>query len=642
MRKIILVVDDEPDIGILLRQGFKEAIESNELEFLFAANGKEALEKAHTVKELDLLITDINMPGLDGLTLLGKIKDLNPSVKSVVISAYDDKDSIRAAMNLGAFDFITKPMDINDLTHTINNALQDISGGEKSVHTQNNENVENPSKSRFLSTMSHEMRTPLNTILGITELLEETELNAEQKHYIHVLNTAGESLLDIVNDILDLSKIDAGCLTLEEIDFDIRNSIRDIMRMMAVRMGEKNIHLTVNVSPEIPRYVKGDPGRLRQVLINLIENAIKFTKSGEIKLEVQKMGIREDAFELLFCVTDTGIGIPDDKLEKIFDIFSQVDPSTARYYGGTGLGLAICKSLVKAMGGRIWVESCLDKGSSFFYTIRIKKGEKSEFSTPQDIYEQVFVHPQAATEREERCREMSVLKVLLVDDSVHNRMVVEHHLHPFSRRIDCADNGQVAFDLFISSQYDLVFMDIQMPIMDGQSATKMIRKWESENGRKQTPIIGLTACALESEIDAIQESGCTETLTKPLRKSKLLDIINKFCPAQSAQNSEIEKKTLDSDVIRIPSDMKELVQRYVKEIRREVLSSFDVLEKGDFETMKVFGHRLKGSGEAYGFERLSHFGDSLEQSATECQSESMQKLVEELQMYLNNVRVIYD
>ena len=645
MRRKILVVDDEPDVGTLIRQVFRKAIKSNELEFLFAANGKEALEKVRTETELDLLITDINMPELDGLTLLSRIKELIPSVKSVVLSAYDDRDNIRAAMNSGAFDFITKPMDANELEITINNALQNISIGTKSTPLSEErpfDNSKRPPKSRFLSIMSHEMRTPLNTILGITELLEETELNAEQRHYIHVLNTAGESLLDIVNDILDLSKIEAGRLSLEHVDFDMRDLIRNIMRMMAVRMGDKNIHLTVNVSPHIPEYVTGDPGRLRQVLVNLIENAIKFTKSGEVKLDVRKTDLHDNRLELLFCITDTGIGIPDNKLDKIFDIFSQVDPSTARHYGGTGLGLAICKSLVKAMKGRIWVESRLHEGSSFYFTVAIEKGDKaSEFSGITDIYKHVSDNDQTGTPRDQPLSERGRLRILLVDDSEHNRMVIEHHLHPFCQRIDCAENGQVAFDLFVTNSYDLVFMDIQMPIMDGHLATQMIRKWERENDKKQTPIIGLTAYTLKSELEAIQDSGCTETQMKPMRKSKLLDIIRKFCPTQNFQHNGTSQNEPKNDVVHVPMNMKELVQRYVNELKREVMDSLSLLEKGDFETVKIFGHRLKGSGEAYGFEKLTHFGDSLEQSATGCQTESTQKLVQEIQTYLDNVRVVF-
>ena len=215
MCRKILVVDDEPDVGVLIRQVFKKAIESKELEFLFATDGRQALEKARKEKGLDLILTDINMPELDGLTLLRRIKELNPTVISVVLSGYDDRENIRAAMNYGAYDFITKPMDLNDLEVTIANALLSLPESEKDVIPQEAEDsgtAQSTSTNRVLSTISHEMRTPLNTILGITELLEDTELNAQQRHYVHVLNTAGQSLLDIVNDILDLSKIEAGFL----------------------------------------------------------------------------------------------------------------------------------------------------------------------------------------------------------------------------------------------------------------------------------------------------------------------------------------------------------------------------------------------------------------------------------------------
>ena len=641
MPRKILIVDDEPDVELLVRQIFRKQIRSKELKFLFAANGLEALNNLRTEKELDLVLTDINMPEMDGLTLLSKINELNSDlIKSIIISAYDDMDNIRKAMNYGAFDFITKPLDIHDVEFTVEKALEHVQKIKENLRLREERDLadaHSQAKSRFLSTMSHEIRVPLNAILGMTELLRETELSPSQKQSIQVLEIAGETLLDLVNNILDLSKIEAGHLELEYIDFDIRNFIQNIMRMMAVRCDETDVQLTAHIHPNVPEYVKGDSARLRQILINLIGNAIKFTKAGEIKVDVQLSSAGKDS-EFVFCVSDTGIGIPSDKLEKIFETFSQAYPSTSRYYGGTGLGLAICKSLIVAMDGQIRVESQLNTGSKFYFTVVMKPGSKSKTSSIISADLQKFRHIEKSLQTPDHCK----LRILLADDSEHNRMILKHHLRPFSNHIDCAENGKIAVSLIKSNKYDLVLMDIQMPMMDGHAATRAIRKWESENDKDPTIIIVLTAYALKDEIRAVLDSGCTATLTKPLRKSKLLNVIDKFCltPDRGPTGNVLTKR--ESDPIRIPSSMRILVQRYLCDMTKEVQRCFDHLEKNDLEEVKIFGHRLRGSGGAYGFNQLTVLGASIEKSAAGCDRESTYKSVKEVKEYLDAVCVTYD
>ena len=636
MPKKILVVDDGPDVESLFRQIFSKKIDSNEVEFLFATDGVEALESVRVETELVLVFTNINIQGMDGLTLLSKIKELNPCLTtSIIMSAYNDMDNIRTAMHYGAFDFITKPLNIRDVEISVEKGLHQVEKIRQNIRLREERDaafMHSQAKSRFLSTMSHEIRTRVSTVLGMTELLRETNLDAEQHQYIQVLDTAGETLLDIVTNILDLSKIEAGRLELEHIDFDLRNFLQNIVCMMTARCDEKDIRLTADVSPIVPEYLRGDPARLRQVLINLVGNAIKFTKSGEIKLEVEPAPGSTHTDELLFCISDTGIGIPHDKLDKVFETFSQAHPSIARHYGGTGLGLAICKNLVAAMNGRIWVKSQLGVGSKFYFTVVIEPGLKSATLTTTQADDQEYDPRQMPVE----------LRVLLVDDSEQNQMIIKHHLQPFCQRIDCTDSGKGACDLFKANAYDLVLMDIQMPEMDGRVATQIMRQWESDNNRYQTPIIGLTAYAMKDEIQTILDSGCTETLIKPLRKSKLINIINKFCIPQNRGLKERALKESGIGTIHIPSIMQGLVQQYLGDIKKEVQHCFNRLESNDFEVIEVFGHRLKGSGGAYGFDQLTQLGAVIEQLAAKRRSVATYEMVRELQRYLDSICVIYD
>ncbi|MBI4971820.1 MAG: PAS domain S-box protein [Candidatus Omnitrophica bacterium] len=515
-------------------------------------------------------------------------------------------------------------------------------------------------KSDFLATMSHEIRTPMNAIIGMAELLDETSLSTEQKEFVRIFRRAGDTLLNLINDILDLSKVESGNLELEDIEFDLNETIEKIMEIMAIRAHQKGLELSYHIMPDVMTYLMGDPNRLRQILTNLIGNAIKFTEKGEIVVEVKRLN-GESVFEgssigkygLLFSVKDTGIGVGGNKLSSIFEPFVQADSSTTRKYGGSGLGLAITKRLVELMGGKIWVESKESEGSVFYFTIQLgtlKEAQIRPFSQSQHNFTglRVLIIDDNATNRlilretltaygmsvvdvasadkgieelknarvsgkpyqlllldcrmpgkdgfqaaeeikkdsniegviimmltsegrygdiararklglsgyvvkpikrqdllntislvlshgEIKEKEASVQKqvlphgvlwkILLVEDSLDNQLLMKAYFKNLPYQLDIVENGEEAVNKFKNNSYDLVLMDVQMPVMDGLTATQLIRGWERENKTKLTPIVALTAHAFKEDVQRCLDAGCDECLTKPVKKAKLFDMI---------------------------------------------------------------------------------------------------------------------
>lgn len=370
------------------------------------------------------------------------------------------------------------------------------------------------SKSDFLASMSHEIRTPLNAILGMTDLIAETELNSEQGEYLAVVRSAGETLEGLIDDILDLSKIEAGMMTLDLAPFNLNVCIQQLIAMMSVRASQKNLSLTSSLPPEIPDWLVGDSFRLRQILLNLVGNAIKFTERGSVNLKVEQITPTGTEICVKFSITDTGIGIAVDKLLTIFEAFRQADTTTTRNYGGSGLGLAISRRLIQMMGGEIRVESTPGEGSCFHFTCC--------FAAPA-----LLPAPQQPTATLDD-KSGGAMSILIVDDNKDNRTVLQAYFRKTEHRIEIAVNGEEAVAKIRQGDYKLVFLDMEMPVMDGYTAARMIREWEKETGRKPLPIIALTANALKEDHQRSLDAGCTDHLTKPIHKEKLLEVVGMY------------------------------------------------------------------------------------------------------------------
>ncbi|OQX96426.1 hypothetical protein B6I21_01075 [candidate division KSB1 bacterium 4572_119] len=528
----ILVVDDKVENLIVLETVLKQL----DVEFIRALSGQEALEIITQDQNFAIALIDVQMPDMDGFETVRKMRSLNKTKNLPVIfisAIYSENYYKLKGIQAGAVDFIAKPivpdiligkvkifLDIHNqkiqLQEEISNRIKIESKLKKTVEQMKQLAIEaqvaSKTKSEFLANMSHEIRTPMNGIIGLTALMLDTGLTDEQREFSEMIRNSADSLLVILNDILDFSKIEAGKLELEKIDFDLRDMLENLSDILAMKVYKKGLEFSCLIEPDVPSMLKGDSGRLRQILTNLIGNAIKFTAKGEIALHVSLDKEYENYAIIHFSVTDTGIGIPRNKIERLFKSFSQVDTSTTRKYGGTGLGLTISKQLVELMQGQIGVRSVPGKGSTFWFTIKMKK---------QSVDKVAIVDENDIVQLLQNCR------ILVVDHNATNRHVLKSILSSWECKSDVVPDAGRAIEKMSSAAknnepFNIAILDKHLPDMDGEALGEKILKDEY---LAETKIILMTSIANRNEKKRLEENGFKSYLTKPIKQSQLYNCL---------------------------------------------------------------------------------------------------------------------
>jgi two-component system, sensor histidine kinase len=521
----VLIVDDNIN-NIYVIEGLLDKLE---MKVVRALSGPEAIDLTDRM-EFALVLMDISMPGMDGFETVEIMKSRheNQLLNVIFVTAlYDEPYYKIKGVKMGAVDFISKPI-IPELLIGKVKIFLEIYRQHKSLEEEITHRVlaeeelirarqiaEDAAKAKqqFLSTMSHEIRTPLNAIINTSHLLLEESPRQDQLDNMNILRFSAEGLLQLINEILDYSKIDSGKIEFESLDFDLRLLASRIISTLEHNALQKGLSLKVNIDDAVPSILKGDAARLSQVILNLLGNAIKFTNQGSVTLAVNVKNVEEETTELTFRVTDTGIGIPEEQQQRIFDSFTQASSSTTRTYGGTGLGLSIARMLLDLQGSSLTLQSRVNEGSTFAFSLKFQTGSLMTLSEPEII---PFGYPS-----------LKGLRVLVVEDNAINQKIVSKILTKWEATVDLAENGLTAVEKVKNNHYHLVLMDLHMPEMNGYEASMTIRKIEGPYYHN-LPIIAVTATAFEEERSRISSFGMNGYLIKPFTPPELYEKISHY------------------------------------------------------------------------------------------------------------------